>query len=71
MEEFDGNAVEVDVLNETTEVKKEKSCKTCGSGGKGIGRNNVGILAFGFAVLFTSFYGIVRIAQDIYHSFAR
>jgi hypothetical protein len=71
MEEIEGNVVEADVLNQITEVKKEKSCKTCGGGGKGIGRNNVSILVFGFAVLFTSFYGIVRIVQDIYHSFAR
>lgn len=71
MEQFENNVVEADVLNETTEVKKEKSCKTCGSGGKGIGRNNVSILAFGFAVLFTSFYGVIRIVQDIYHLFAR
>lgn len=71
MEQFENNVVEVDVLNESTEVKKEKSCKTCGSGAKGVGRNNVGILAFGFGVLFTSFYGVVRIVQDIYHSFAR
>jgi hypothetical protein len=69
MEEFEGNVVEVDVLNETTEVKKEKSCKTCGN--KGISRNNLGILTLGVTILFTSFYGIIRIVQDIYHTLAR
>lgn len=69
MEEFEGNVVEVDVLSETTEVKKEKSCKTCGS--KGISRNNLGILTLGVTILFTSFYGIIRIVQDIYHTLAR
>jgi hypothetical protein len=56
---------------ERPDAGEKKSCKTCGSGSKGIGRNNSTILIFGFAVLFTSFYGIVKIVQDVYNLFAR
>jgi len=82
MEEIEDNVIEASVINEipnlgtpgmgTPDAGEKKSCKSCGSGGsKGIGRNNSTILVFGFAVLFTSFYGIVKIVQDLYNLFAR
>jgi len=49
--------------------KKEKNCKTCGN--KGVGKNNVHILIFGFGVLFLSFYGLISLCKDIYSLFTR
>ena len=86
MENIEDNIIDANVLNqmpdfdtsgigmpgmERPDAGEKKSCKSCGSGSKGIGRNNSTILVFGFAVLFTSFYGIVKIVQDVYHLFAR
>jgi|APGre2960657444_1045066.scaffolds.fasta_scaffold43263_2 hypothetical protein len=69
MEEFGDNVIEVDVLSQMKEVGDKKPCKTCGN--KGLGKNNLTILVLGFSIVFTSCYGIVKIAQDIYHLFAR
>lgn len=59
------------VYAEVKEVgeKKGKNCKTCGN--KGIGKNNVQILLFGFGLLFLSFYGLISLVKDVYSLFTR
>ena len=59
------------VYAEVKEVgqKPPKNCKTCGN--KGIGKNNVQILIFGFGLLFLSFYGLVALCKDVASLFTR
>jgi hypothetical protein len=49
--------------------KPKKNCKTCGN--KGIGKNNVQILVFGFGMLFLAFYGLVALCKDVASLFTR
>jgi len=67
MEEFEGNVIEANVLNQISEVGSKKPCKTCKN--KGLSGSNVKILTLGFGILFTSCYGIVKIVQDVFHFF--
>jgi hypothetical protein len=62
---------EEDVLNEITELTEKKPCKTCGSGNSDSKKSTYKLVGLGITVLFTSFYGVVKIVQDIIHLFAR
>jgi hypothetical protein len=70
MENYDNETMmDADILNPTEVTPEKKSCKTCGQ--KGLGSSNTKIIVLGLAILFTSFYGVIKMVQDIYHLFTR
>jgi hypothetical protein len=56
---------DAEILNES-----KKSCKTCGDN-QGSKSSTFKLITFGVLVLFTSFYGVIKIVQDIVSFFTR
>ena len=58
------------IINQITNQDEKKGCKTCG-GGNNSKKSTFNLIALGVTILFTSFYGVIRIAQDIFSYFTR
>lgn len=61
--------IDAEILNQFNKQNDKKECKTCGS--KDSKSSTFSLITFGVIVLFTSFYGIIRLVQDIVSFFTR
>jgi hypothetical protein len=60
-----GPIMDSEILNQS-----KKSCKSCGES-KDSKNSTFKLITFGVVVLFTSFYGIIKIVQDVIGLFTR
>lgn len=65
IDNLNGSITDAEILNQS-----KKSCKSCGDG-KDSKNSTFKLITFGVLVLFTSFYGIIKIVQDIVSFFTR
>lgn len=62
---LNGPITDAEILNQS-----KKSCKSCGDN-KDSKNSTFKLITFGIVVLFTSFYGIIKIVQDVISFFTR
>jgi hypothetical protein len=65
IDNLNGPITDAEILNQS-----KKTCKTCGDG-QGSKSSTFKLITFGVLVLFTSFYGIIKIVQDVVSFFTR
>ncbi len=62
--------MDAEILNQTNDQNEKKGCKTCG-GGNDSKKFTFHLIALGVFILFTSFYGVIKIVQDVIGLFTR